>query len=173
MPQSAPLTTSTTTTSTLSKVTMDNKHHTPEINSNLERYEIKSGKLQLQHRLGAKVSWLPVFVRVYRNAFEHFAVVSRDQAISGHSTYVNLRTSSCSSFEESSATVFKVIQNNYEGTVITFDAGNKDVVSDWVDAFTCATPPCSPTLGGLSGTLFPTIPRSPMMPSVSEVDEEE
>ncbi|KAK7097466.1 uncharacterized protein [Littorina saxatilis] len=137
-----------------------------------DKYEIKSGQLLLQHRIGKRMAWLPVFVRVYRNAFEHFAVISKDQVISSNSTYVNLR-SSHSAVPGETLTQFKVVQNNYEGTVINFDASNKDDVHEWVDAFMCATPPCSPTTGGMSPTLSPAIPRSPVMPTLSELDEEE
>ncbi|XP_076468481.1 uncharacterized protein LOC143299197 [Babylonia areolata] len=147
---------------------------TADLGSNLDGYQVKSGRLLLQHRLGSRTTWLPVFVRVYRNAFEHFAVVSRDQSISLHSTYVNLKTSTCTACEGDSAnTKFLVVQNNAEGTVISFDARDKDVVSEWVEAFTSATPPCSPTQGGVSSKLCPAIPRSPLMPPLTEADEEE
>ncbi|KAL8617401.1 hypothetical protein ACOMHN_035893 [Nucella lapillus] len=137
-----------------------------------DKYEIKSGKLLLLHKMGQRSSWFPVHVRVYRNAFEHFAVVSKDQAISANSTYVNLRAATCSS-PENTEKHFNVVQNNYEGTVISFDAGDKESVKDWVEAFTCATPPGSPTQGGMSPTLSPAIPRSPVMPTLPELDEEE
>lgn len=133
-----------------------------------EKYEIKSGKLLLFHRIGQRSAWLPVYVRVYRNAFEHFAVVSKDQAISANSTYVNLKASGCGEPGGSGVTQFKVILNNYEGTVITFDAGDKDTVSDWVDAFASNSPPSSPCR-----SVSPTIPRSPVLPTLPELDEEE
>ncbi|XP_076446520.1 uncharacterized protein LOC143283947 [Babylonia areolata] len=166
---------------------------TSNMDSNLEKddkYEIKSGKLLLLHRVAGgggsgsgqqqppRAVWFPVHVRVYRNAFEHFAVVSKDQAISTTgATYVNLRAATCSPSEDSERQ-FQVVQNNYEGTVIRFDAGDRDSVWDWVEAFTCPTPPGSPTLlqggGGMSPTtLSPAIPRSPVMPTLTELDEEE
>ena len=139
-----------------------------------DKYEIKSGKLLLLHRVGQRTGWLPVYVRVYRNAFEHFAVVSKDQAVSAHSTYVNLRAAGCGAPCDS-ATQFRVVVNNYEGTVISFDAGDKDTVAEWAEAFANATPPGSPTLqGGVSPGLSPAIPRgSPLMPTLTELDEEE
>nr|KAG5707819.1 hypothetical protein BaRGS_015979 [Batillaria attramentaria] len=138
-----------------------------------EKYEIKAGKLMLLHRMGQRTTRLPVYVRVYRNAFEHFAVVSKDQVVSTNSTYVNLRTSYCVASTDS-LTQFEVVQNNFEGTVIRFDTGDKDSVADWVEAFQCASPPGSPTAqGGMSPTLSPAIPRSPVMPTLPEIDEEE
>ena len=136
-----------------------------------EKYEIKSGKLLLFHRMGQRSAWLPVYVRVYRNAFEHFAVVSKDQVISANSTYVNLKASGC--VPGDSITQFKVILKNYEGTVISFDCREKNTVSDWVDAFSSATPPASPTQGGVCPPISPAIPRSPVLPTLPELDEEE
>lgn len=137
-----------------------------------EKYEIKAGKLLLLHRLGQRAVKLPVHVRVYRNCFEHFAVVSKDQTMSANPTYVNLRTSYCVQSQDS-VTQFEVVQNNFEGTVIRFDTSDKDSVSEWMEAFQCSSPPASPTQGGMSPALSPAIPRSPVMPTLPEIDEEE
>jgi hypothetical protein len=161
-----------------------------------------------------------VYVRVYRNSFEHFAVVSKDAAVSTNATYVNLRSSSCCGVipsgtlpaaaaatastttktttattttttpsccrnsgslnnkkqqrdRDNSRSRFTVVQNNFEGTVISFDCSDEDCVEEWIDAFSNVTPPASPTQGGLSPSLSPAIPRSPVMPTLTELDEEE
>lgn len=143
------------------------------------------------HRMGQKTVWLPVYASVYRNAFEHFAVIRKDQAVSGKSTYVNLRSSSCCGVVPSGtppspstssprsppskcgSTRFTVVQNNFEGTVISFDCSEGDCVAEWVDAFSNVTPPPSPTQGGMSPSVASAIPRSPVMPTLPELDEEE
>ncbi|PVD34175.1 hypothetical protein C0Q70_05438 [Pomacea canaliculata] len=138
-----------------------------------EKYEIKSGQLCLLHRMGEKSYWVPVYVRVYRSCFEHFAVVSKDQAVTTNATYVNLRSASSSIVPGDCLSQFRVVQNNFEGTVITFDVRGHDSIEEWVDAFQSFTPPSSPTLAGVSPSLSPVIPRSPVLPPLPEIDEQE
>ena len=134
--------------------------------------EIKSGRLYMIQTHAGKTRKIPVFVRVYRSCFEQYAVLYRDQKYSVQSGYVSLKNCSVRESEDNSAQ-FKVILNDFEGSGLCFEAESSSETGDWVDALQPQIISSSPPKSSISPTLSPVIPRSPLMPTLEETDEDE
>ena len=134
--------------------------------------EVKSGRLCILQTQGGKTRKAPVFVRVYRSCFEQYAVLYKDHRYSMQTGYVNLKHCSVTISEDKKSR-FKVILNDFEGSVITFEAESSCEAVTWVDALQSQIVSSSPPKGSISPTLSPVIPRSPLMPTLLEGDEDE
>ncbi|XP_067664052.1 uncharacterized protein [Haliotis asinina] len=133
--------------------------------------EIMSGHLLLFQVVRQRTIRIPVFVKVYRSCFEHYAIVYKDQKYSNLSTYINLKNCivMCN---ENCKTQLRVVPHNFDGTVIVFDTQDKATVSSWKCAFEDSD--CSSsTTQCISPTLSPIITRSPILPTLEEAIEEE
>ena len=139
---------------------------------NTEGPEVKSGRLCLLQSHGGKIRKAPVFVRVYRSCFEQYAVLYKDHKYSMQTGYVNLKHCSVTISEDKKSR-FKVILNDFEGSVITFEAETGCEAISWVDALQTQLASSSPPKSSISPTLSPVIPRSPLMPTLLEGDEDE
>ena len=134
--------------------------------------ETKSGRLCLLQNHGGKIRKAPVFVRVYTSCFEQYAVLYKDHKYSVQSGYVNLKNCSVTISEDKKSR-FKVILNDSEGSGITFEAESSCEAISWVDALQPHVASSSPPKSLISPTLSPVIPRSPLMPTLVEGDEDE
>ena len=134
--------------------------------------EIKCGRLFLIQTHGGRRRKVPVFVRVYRSCFEQYAVLYRDQKYSLQSGYVSLKNCYVMESEDNKAQ-FKVILNDFEGSGLCFEAESLSEVSAWVDALQPQIVSSSPPKSCISPTLSPVIPRSPLMPTLEETDEDD
>ncbi|XP_052792841.1 uncharacterized protein LOC128226814 [Mya arenaria] len=134
--------------------------------------EIKCGRLNLiQEHKGKKLK-VQVFVRVYRNSFEHFLVLYKDNKFSLQSGYISLKNclvSKCTGKE----TQFRVTLNDYEGTGVVFESSNRKEADEWQEALQSQIVSSSPPMSAISPSLSPVIPRSPLMPTVTEESDEE
>lgn len=140
--------------------------------NNLDGPEIKSGCLCLLQSNAGKVRKISVFVRVYKSCFEQYAVLYKDQKYSVQSGYINLKNCSVN-ISDDKKTQFKVVLNDFEGSGLSFEAESNSAARDWVDALEPQMMSSSPPKGSLSPTLSPVIPRSPLMPTLEEGDEDE
>ncbi|OWF43776.1 hypothetical protein KP79_PYT12634 [Mizuhopecten yessoensis] len=133
--------------------------------------EVKSGRLNLIQTCDNKTITVPVFVRVYRNSYEHYAVIYRDQMFTNSSIFISLKQ--CVVFRnDNKNNEIRVIPDNMEGTKLTFHIKDPGQVEEWISALqsSCVHPPNSSTI---SPTLSPVIPRTPLMPTLQELEEEE
>jgi hypothetical protein len=110
---------------------------------------------------------VPVFMRVYRNRFEHYAVVSRDQHSTNHSVYLRLRH--CQ-IQKSDSNEIKVIPDNIEGNKLTFIVRNKSEVDDWTHSLSSSTDKSKTSRPQLRFRRFSDIPRTSFLPSLKEED---
>lgn len=132
--------------------------------------EIKSGRLYMIQINNNQTLTVPVFMRVYRNRFEHYAVVSRDQHSTNHSVYLRLRH--CQ-IQKSDSNEIKVMPDNIEGNKLTFIVRNKSEVDDWTHSLsssTSLTDKSKTSKPQLRFRRFSDIPRTSFMPSLKEED---
>lgn len=152
---------------------MKNSMKTISINNkNVDGPEIKSGCLCMLQNHAGKRRKISVFVRVYKSCFEQYAVLYKDQKYSLQCGYVNLKNCSVN-ISEDKKTQFNVILNDFEGSGLNFEAESNADARDWVNALQPQIASSSPPKGSLSPTLSPVIPRSPLMPTLEEGDEDE
>ena len=125
----------------------------------VEGLEVKCGHLLMVQRFNNRTFTTPVFVRVYRSPFEHYAVIVKDQKFSNSSVYMSLRHCQVTRNNTKEITI---VADNVEGNKVTFEIRNKLEEEEWMCAFT-------PVLK----QRFIVLDRSKMysMPSLSEEDE--
>ncbi|GFS17643.1 hypothetical protein ElyMa_004987400 [Elysia marginata] len=116
---------------------------------------------------------LPVFVRVYRCNNDHFAIMTRDAVHTVKPVYVNLRH--CRVIPGDCLGRFVLAGKCDAGNVTEFEVPDLSSLERWLDAFQTTTPPGSPCRsGGVAGTgsTPSSIPKSPALPPLTEIDEE-
>lgn len=133
--------------------------------------QIKCGCLCLLKEHKGKKMRIPVFVRVYRSCFEHYAVLYKDQKYSLQSGYISLKNCIASSVTGGKDNQIRVTLNDFEGTGVEFECSSKREAEDWLDALQPQILSSSPTLSAISPSLSPVIPRSPLMPTLAEEEE--
>ena len=139
--------------------------------SSRDGQEVHSGPMCLIQSLGNKTRRIPVHVKVYRNCFEHYAVISKDHVFCNRCTFVSLKHCFVMPSERS-CTELRIVSNDFEGNAIVLDAESEETVSDWVEALQSDSPPSSPRRMS-SPSLSPVIPRSPILQTLEESDEGE
>lgn len=133
---------------------------------------LKEGPLYLIQPTGSKVRKVPVYVKVYRNSFEHYAVISKEQFFCNKCTFISLKN--CFVFpKEGHKTQLRIVPNNIEGNAVVFDIGDTREVTAWMDALQSDYMPSSPQRISISPNLSPVIPRAPILQTLTETDEEE
>jgi len=135
--------------------------------------EVKSGSLFMQQSFDNKTRKIPVFVRVYKNSFEHYAVIYRNQTFTNNSVYISLKNSIVSRNDGADDKEICVIPDNVEGTKLIFLTTKASEVEEWVAVLQSSFISSSPTSGSISPTLSPIIPRTPIMPTLEEMEEED
>jgi len=125
----------------------------------IEGLEVKNWNLLMVQRFNNRTFTTPVFVRVYRSRFEHYAVIVKDQKFTNSSVYMSLKHCQVTINNTKEITI---VVDNVEGNKVTFEVRNKLEVEEWMCAFT-------PVLT----QRFIVLDRSKMysMPSLSEEDE--
>ncbi|XP_041360151.1 uncharacterized protein LOC121376372 [Gigantopelta aegis] len=141
------------------------------VQSSREGQEVHSGPMRLLQSVGSKTRRIPVHVKVYRNCFEHYAVISKDQIFCNRCTFVSLKHCFVMPGERS-LTELKIVSNDFEGNAIVLEAENEETMSSWFDALQSDSPPSSPRRMS-SPNLSPVIPRSPILQTLEESDEGE
>ena len=135
-----------------------------------ENSEVKSGSLCLIQQCGGITRKAHVFVRVYRSSFQHYAVIYKDQKFSAQSGYMSLKNCTVCKCEHNNNQL-RVTLNNFEGNGLIFECRTKLEVQDWIDALqpnSLHTPHPNRSISPL-----PTIPRTLLMPSLTEESESE
>ena len=125
----------------------------------VEGLEVKGGHLLMVQRFNNRTFTTPVFVRVYRSRFEHYAVIVKDQKFSNSSVYMSLKHCQVTRNNTNEITI---VADNVDGNKVTFEIRSKLEEEEWMCAFT-------PVLK----QRFIVLDRSKMysMPSLSEEDE--
>ena len=140
----------------LSLVKIDNNGSTAK---KVEGLEVKFGHLLMVQRFKNRTFTTPVFVRVYRSRFEHYAVIGKDQKFSNSSVYMSLKHCQVTRNNTKEITI---VADNVEGNKVTFEVRNKLEVEEWMSAFT-------PVL--TQRFIVLDISKIYSMPSLSEEDE--
>ncbi|CAG5116884.1 unnamed protein product [Candidula unifasciata] len=123
-----------------------------------------------------------VFVRVYRCNSEHFAIITRDPIYTSKPTYINMRHSRV--IPGHCLGRFIVAGHCDSGNVIEFEVPELSSLEQWLDAFQVYTTAVSPSRtlsgsssgsgsGGMVSPNTPPIPRSPVLPTLAETDEDD
>lgn len=137
-----------------------------------EGSEIKCGRLCLIQEHKGKKMKVQVFVRVYRSSFEHYIVLYRDSKYSVQSGYISLKNCMvhrCPGRE----TQVRVTLNDYEGTGVVFESASRAEADAWQESLRSEMVPISPPMSAISPSLSPVIPRSPLMPTVTEESDDD
>lgn len=129
--------------------------------------EVKSGSLHMIQVCCGRSVKIPVFVRVYQNCFEHYAIINRDQKYTNSAVYVSLKH--CKVFRGDNEGEFKVVPEDIEGNNLTFLVSRKQDMNDWISALQPVITSGSPPKGSVS----PNLRRTPLMPTLQESIEEE
>lgn len=132
--------------------------------------EIKCGDLYLLQTVQKVTRRIPVYVRVYRTTFEHYAVFYQNRKFSKASTYINLKHCSVCG-DTDFVNQIRITTDDAEGNVVVLETDTLPA-RGWLEAFQEKFP-LSPKKGSLSPKLSPMIPRSPVMQTLHETDEEE
>lgn len=135
----------------------------------VEGLEVKCGSLYMIQLCGSKLMNIPVFVRVYRNCFEHYAIINRDQKYTNSAVYISLKHCKVYRSDSDNDNEFKLVPEDIEGTNWTFQASRKQDVNGWISALQPSISSGSPPKGSLS----PSVRRSLLMPTLQESIEEE
>jgi len=133
-----------------------------------EELEIKSGQLYMIQTVNNKLRRMPVFVRVYRNRFEHYVVIYRNQTFANKSVFVTLKDCHVEVCDKSNNEI-RVTSGKMESTKVTFQAKNVAEVEEWLSVL---TPSNNRGPGPLSMLKSLNIPRTPLMPKLEENEEE-
>lgn len=128
---------------------------------------VKSGILILLQKSGKKQARIPVSVKVYRNNFEHYAVVQTGHKISTKNMFVNLIHSTVQRGDKDSCDII-LTSRHMDGVSLVFQARQSNDVTDWLDCLQSSVPQ-----GQRSPSLSPVIPRAKLMPVLQESIEEE
>lgn len=141
----------------------------PNVNENgKEGLEVKSGQLYMLQEQNNKMRKVPVFVRVYRNRFEHYAVIFRNQTFTNNSIYVSLKNCVVRRCETKDNGII-VSPDNMEGTKMTFEIKESSDMEDWISAFhSNITQRPGKSMRQLAS---PVIPKTPLMPCLQEEEE--
>jgi len=125
----------------------------------VEGLEVKGGNLLMVQRLNNRTFTTPVYVRVYRGRYEHYAVIVKDQKFTNSSVYMSLRHCQVT---KSNTKEITIVADNVEGNKVTFEIRNKFEEEEWMSAFT-----------SVLKQRFIVLDRSKTysMPSLSEEDE--
>lgn len=149
---------------------MSDKHWQESTEENIgcsKTATVKSGILVLIQKIGKKQSRIPVSVKVYKNNFEHYAVVQTGHKIATKTMFVNLKHSTVQASDTNSRDII-INSSNVDGISLVFQTKQPSEVSDWLDSLKFALPP-----GQRSPSLSPVIPRARLMPVLQESIEEE
>ena len=135
--------------------------------------ETHCGRLCLVQKYKGRTLRMQVFVRVYRSSYEHYAVLYKDQKYSSQSGYINLKNCSISRCTDKDNQL-RVTLNDIEGTGVVFESNTHKEAEQWAEALQPHIISTSPPKGSITPNLSPVIPRSPLMPTLTEeIDEEE
>jgi len=125
----------------------------------VEGLEVKGGLLLMVQRFNNRTFTTPVYVRVYRGRYEHYAVIVKDQKFTNSSVYMSLKHCQVTRNDTKEITI---VADNGEGSKVTFEVRNKIEVEEWMCAFT-------PVLKQKCTLIVNSNTYS--MPSLSEEDE--
>ena len=138
----------------------------------LDGPEIRCGRLCLLQKHKGKTLRIQVFVRVYRCSYEHYAVLYKDQKYSSQSGYINLKNCAISRCTDKNNQL-RVTLNDIEGTGVVFESNTHKEAEQWAEALQPHISSSSPPKSSISPSLSPVIPRSPLMPTLTEESDEE
>ncbi|KAK3597455.1 hypothetical protein CHS0354_041869 [Potamilus streckersoni] len=133
--------------------------------------EEKSGLLHMIQVCGGKNRKTPVFVRVYRSSFEHYAVIYKDPNFFFQTGYIRLKNCKVCNYENTE-NKFSVTLNNYEGNALTFECRTKQESQAWICALQKNTVSVSTAKSGVPVGQSVHIPKSPPMPTLNEEDND-
>ena len=139
-----------------------------------DRAEVMSGRLKMiqTSNAGMHRKVIGVYVRVYTSNFEHYAVIYNDHKHCGKGVHVGLKHSAVTK-SDSNESEFRVILDNSEGTGIVFQANSSCEVDEWVSVLQSSVIPGSPPKMCTPLSMSPAIPRPPLLPTLSEEDEDD
>jgi len=133
-----------------------------------EGLEVKSGQLYMIQTVNNKLRRMPVFVRVYRNQFEHYIVIYRNQTFTNKSVFVSLKNCHVEVCDKSNNEI-RVIPGKIEGTKVTFQMKDSNDVAEWVSVLR----PLNCCKGGLNSVSKASkIPKTLVMPMLDESEED-
>lgn len=118
---------------------------------------------------------LPVYVKVYWSGFEPFAVVYRDKKFCNASAFIRVKKCVVTKDTENSQR-FVIIPNNSEGCTIVFEAHSERECEEWVRVLARSVHKnsrCCLAKLSVVPELVSQIPKSPVMPTLKEHDEDE
>ncbi|XP_041359593.1 uncharacterized protein LOC121375934 [Gigantopelta aegis] len=138
-------------------------------------HQVKSGNIYLVQTVNRRSRRIPVYVQVYRNSFEHYAVVSRNK-LCPKCMFLNLRNSfvmhNDNDDDDNAGTELKVVSNDLEGTSLVLDVVVKEDVADWVDVLQSDSPASSPKLMSSSPPLSSSVRKMSQLQTLTESEEE-
>ncbi|VDI30339.1 Hypothetical predicted protein [Mytilus galloprovincialis] len=70
-------------------------------------------------------------VRVYRNRFEHYAVINRDVKFTNTAVFLNLKNCQV---KKTKSNGISVISDNIDGNALTFTASHEVEADSWINA---------------------------------------
>lgn len=118
---------------------------------------------------------LAVYVKVYWSGFEPFAVVYRDKKFCNASAFIRVKKCVVTK-DRDIGQRFVIIPNNSEGCTIVFEAQSERECEDWVRVLSRSfqkNSRCCLAKLSVVPELVSQIPKSPVMPTLNEHDEDE
>lgn len=147
-------------------IEMQKSHYSEEssVRHKEEGLEVKSGGLHMVQCCSGHLVKLPVLVQVYKNCFEHYAVIYRDAKYTSSAVYLSLKN--CKVYKsDNDNNEIMLVQNDIDGSSLTLQVSSKKDVNDWISVLQSGT--------STKGSLSPTFRRAALMPALQESLEED
>ncbi|CAG2231877.1 unnamed protein product [Mytilus edulis] len=135
------------------------------VRQTMKGLEVKTGSLQMVQCCSGHLVKLPVLVQVYKNCFEHYAVIYRDAKYTSSAVYLSLKN--CKVYKsDNDNNEIMLVQNDIDGSSLTLQVSSKKDVNDWISVFQSENPPTA-------GSGSPSVRRASLMPALHESLEED
>ena len=75
---------------------------------------------------------VPVYIRIYKNRYEHFALIYKDSKFTNNAVFINLKH--CLIHIVTDNTI-EIVANNADGNKVRFSMTDNFETDDWIHAF--------------------------------------
>lgn len=101
---------------------------------------------------------------IHESSSGHYVLLNQDKVYCGSPVFVNLKNSSVQRVE-GNGNVLRIVSNNGDGMSLTFELPSEAVLEKWLEEL-------APSSCCQSGSKSPAIPRSPLLPTLTEDEDE-
>ncbi|VDI29517.1 Hypothetical predicted protein [Mytilus galloprovincialis] len=135
------------------------------VRQTMKGLDVKTGSLQMVQSCNGHIVKLPVLVQVYKNCFEHYAVICRDAKYTSSAVYLSLKNSKVYKSDHDNNEIM-LVHNDIDGSSLTLQVSSNKDVNDWISVLQSESPL-------MTGSESPSVRRASFMPALHESLQEE